>query len=284
MSEYPLVSIITAVRNGAPYLRQLIESVLRQDYSNLEHIIIDDGSNDNGATVSILRSYSHLRWWSRDNKGQYATQNEGLAAARGFIIGIISADDMYVTPNALSKVVEYWQAHPHCGLVYGRTWHMDEQGRLLPYQLDIAGRYPRWFIKYYPYVPHSSLFVARTLIEEHRLWFNPMCKYYGDWDWIISLFRASQGIHYLPEYLSMLRVHASQTSRTANPHAVVQERRMICQKHGTNYHVHILSRRLIQYRAMTLIAIAVLRTRGVSALAALGKDWLKRRHFLRPGD
>src|SRR5215207_4022064 len=99
MRDNVLVSIITAVRNGAPYLESLIESVLAQDYTNFEHIIIDDGSDDNDATVSILKRYPHIRWWSCENKGQYATQNEGLVAAKGSIVGIISADDVYLTPG-----------------------------------------------------------------------------------------------------------------------------------------------------------------------------------------
>ena len=74
----PLITIITPVYNGAEYLDELIQSVLRQDYPNIEHLIIDDGSQDGGATVSVLQKYPHLRWWSRENKGQYATMNEGL--------------------------------------------------------------------------------------------------------------------------------------------------------------------------------------------------------------
>src|SRR5438876_704742 len=72
---------------------ELIKSVLEQDYLHIEHIIIDDGSTDDGATVEVLKRYPHLRWWSRENKGQYATLNEGLATARGSVVGIISADD-----------------------------------------------------------------------------------------------------------------------------------------------------------------------------------------------
>jgi glycosyltransferase involved in cell wall biosynthesis len=57
MNAQPLVSIITPVYNGAEYLDELIQSVLRQDYPNIEHLIIDDGSQDDGATVSVLKKY-----------------------------------------------------------------------------------------------------------------------------------------------------------------------------------------------------------------------------------
>src|SRR5512142_3060691 len=97
---YPPVSMVTPVYNGAEYLEDLIHSVLSQDYPNIEHIIIDDGSQDSGATVAILRKYPHLHWWSRPNKGQYATMNEGLLAARGDILCFVNADDL-VAPNAV---------------------------------------------------------------------------------------------------------------------------------------------------------------------------------------
>ena len=69
LTNMPLVSIITPVYNGAEYLNEMIQSVQRQDYPNIEHLIIDDGSQDDGATVAILEKYPHLRWWSRENKG-----------------------------------------------------------------------------------------------------------------------------------------------------------------------------------------------------------------------
>ena len=66
--QLPLVSIITAVRNGSRYLSALIESVLAQDYPRIEHIVIDDGSDDDDATIRILEQYPHLRWWTRENQ------------------------------------------------------------------------------------------------------------------------------------------------------------------------------------------------------------------------
>jgi len=92
MSDQPRISVITPVWNGSAYLVPLIESVLQQDYPHYEHIVIDDGSTDEGATVAILQQYKHLRWWSHANKGQYETQNDGLKAATGDIVVIISSD------------------------------------------------------------------------------------------------------------------------------------------------------------------------------------------------
>jgi glycosyltransferase involved in cell wall biosynthesis len=66
MQTSPLVSIMTPVYNGSKYIEELILSVKSQDYTEIEHIVIDDGSADNGATVDILKRYPHVRWWSRE--------------------------------------------------------------------------------------------------------------------------------------------------------------------------------------------------------------------------
>lgn len=118
-TDQPLVSIITPVYNGQKYLAELIESVREQAYPNIEHIIIDDGSTDDGATLAILRHYPHLRWWSRENRGQYATMNEGLESAKGELVCFVSADDVLL-PGAIRCVVEILRRNPEfdglCGL------------------------------------------------------------------------------------------------------------------------------------------------------------------------
>jgi glycosyltransferase involved in cell wall biosynthesis len=279
-TDQPLISIITAVRNGADYLRPLIESVLQQDYPNVEHIIIDDGSSDGGATVEILQCYSHLRWWSRENKGQYATQNEGIAAARGEIIGIISADDLYETPDTFSQIVQYWRDHPDCKMVYGKTLRIDATGQLFPYQLDVTGKYPRDWLRYILFIQHCSLFIAREMIARNDIWFDPTFKYAGDWDWIIRLSKAAKTMGYIPRPFARLRIHANQTTQVALANAIFREHQRVCYKYGVNFGIYLLVRKIIQYRAMGLIAADILRRSGIRGLIAVGRDWRYRRSVL----
>ncbi len=280
-TDQPLISIITAVRNGADYLRPLIDSVLQQDYPNVEHIIIDDGSNDGGATVEILQRYPHLRWWSRENKGQYATQNEGIAAARGEIISIISADDLYETPDTFSRVVQYWHDHSGCKMVYGKTLRIDVTGQLFPYQLDVTGKYPRDWLRYTLFIQHCSLFVARDMIVGNRIWFDPTFKYAGDWDWIIRLSKAAKTMGYIPRPFARLRIHANQTTQVALSNAIFHEHQRVCRKHGASFAIYLLVRKIIQYRAMGLIAANTLRRGGIRGLIAAGRDWQYRRSVQR---
>ena len=159
----PLISVITAVYNGAAYLPDLIESVLAQDYPHYEHIIIDDGSTDDGATVAILEQYPHLKWWSHANKGQYATQNDGIEAATGDLVVVIAADDIF-TPQTFSRVIEYYNVHPQADLIYGKTGRMDATGKRLP-QIDISAPPSLWLLKHIVYAQHCSVFVRRELMQ-----------------------------------------------------------------------------------------------------------------------
>ncbi len=124
MSEPPLVSIVTPTFNSARYLEELLRSVEVQDYPRIEHIVIDDGSDDDGATVAILRRHPRVRWWSRENRGQYATLNEGFRAAKGDFVTTISADDTYADPGAIGALVAWLRGHPDHDVAYGTrcTW------------------------------------------------------------------------------------------------------------------------------------------------------------------
>jgi glycosyltransferase involved in cell wall biosynthesis len=272
IDKQPLVSIITPVFNGAKYLDELIRSVLEQDYPHVEHIVIDDGSTDNGATVAILKRYPHLRWWSRENKGQYATQNEGLAAAQGSIVGVICADDKYVAPSTLSSVVRYWNLHPECGCVYGRTLRMDSDGNPLSVDGDYRRKpFPVWLLRYRLFLSHCSLFVSRQLVLDKSIWFDTSFRYFGDWDWIIRLSMAGQ-FGYLDQPLSVYREHPGQTTQQVGMKLCKLETRRILQKNKSS---PVLCWLLVSQHRI-LKGLWILRNYGLHDLRTTVKDWLSR--------
>jgi len=264
------VSIVTPVFNGAEYLDELINSVLRQDYPHIEHIIIDDGSTDDGATVTILQRYPHLRWWSSAHKGQFATLNEGLAAARGSVVSVISADDKYVTPSAFSTVVRYWQLHPDYGCVYGRTLSIDEKGNPLPFlPVMSAGPFSRLVIRHQQNIAHCSLFVAKVLLVEQNIWFDGSFQYISDWDWIIRLSMAAR-FGYVDQCLSHYRVHPAQTSQRLNREIYNREHRRIALQYKNSPVVYFL----LFWRRRLSTALGILRKQGPRAFGRAIVEWL----------
>ncbi len=208
----PKFSIITPVYNGAPYIDDLIRSVINQDYEPLEHIIIDDGSTDGGETVLVLERYPHLRWWARENRGQYATMNEGLLAAEGEVVCFISADDL-MEPDSVRRVVNHLQENAHLDGVYGCYAAMNSLGKerkyIQPFRYAPTSQYP-----YTLHISHSSLYLRKAVLLEHHLQFDEGLHYVGDYEWIVKILRSPLKLGRLWTNLSTIRVHEQQTSTT----------------------------------------------------------------------
>lgn len=93
IKQYPKISVITPSFNSIRYIEEAIHSVLKQDYPNVEHIIIDGGSTD--GTLDILKRYPHLRWLSKPDNGQSDAMNKGFLISTGDVIVYLNADDFF---------------------------------------------------------------------------------------------------------------------------------------------------------------------------------------------
>ena len=103
--ELPLVSIIIPVYNGSEYMREAIDSALNQTYPNLEVLVVNDGSRDDGATERIALSYGDkIRYISKPNGGVSSALNEGIRHMKGEYFSWLSHDDAY-TPNKVANQV-----------------------------------------------------------------------------------------------------------------------------------------------------------------------------------
>ena len=112
------VSLITVVFNCQDYIEQCIQSVLAQNYPELEYIIIDGQSSDR--TPLIIKKYSSQLFYhiSEPDAGMYDALNKGLAVATGDLIGIVNSDDYLVGPEVISDLVAYL-VHHNADAVYG---------------------------------------------------------------------------------------------------------------------------------------------------------------------
>ena len=130
MTSLPLVSIITPSFNQAQYLEQTIQSVLSQDYPNIEYIIMDGGSTD--GSVDIIKKYQDkIKYWvSEQDAGQTEAINKGFAKAQGEILAWINSDDSY-NPNAVSEAVKYLIENPNVAMVYADCNFIDENGNVI---------------------------------------------------------------------------------------------------------------------------------------------------------
>jgi glycosyltransferase involved in cell wall biosynthesis len=128
MNDWPRITIVTPSFNQGNFIAETVESVLGQNYPNLEHIIMDGGSTDN--TLGVLERYSHLRVISESDNGQSNAINKGFRLATGKIWGFLNSDDTLL-PGALKRIAQEIAPNLGCHIVMGRCRFVDKQGRFI---------------------------------------------------------------------------------------------------------------------------------------------------------
>ncbi len=126
-TERPLVTVVTAVFNGQPHVAGCLESVLSQDYPNIEHIILDGGSND--GTIEVLRQYDNkiAFWKSERDKGVYDAWNKALLEAHGEWICFLGIDDEFL-PGAVSAYMALAAKNPQAEYLCSKVKWVDPSG------------------------------------------------------------------------------------------------------------------------------------------------------------
>lgn len=127
------VSVIIPTYNRAHLIGASIKSVLDQSYTNLELIVVDDGSEDNTKEVVSELSDSRLRYIWQPNRGRSNARNHALSLARGRYIAFLDSDDLFL-PDKLERQVTYLRGHPGVGMVYTSAHCIDQQGTMLEHK------------------------------------------------------------------------------------------------------------------------------------------------------
>ncbi|MFC1633249.1 glycosyltransferase [Planctomycetota bacterium] len=126
--DKPKISIITASKNMGRFLRQTIESIQQQDFTDYEHILVDGASTDE--TLKILEDYQHIRWISEPDKNADEGFRKALAMACGQYIMICCVSDGYLDRGWFRQCAEVLDNDPEVSLVYGIGQRMAEEGTL----------------------------------------------------------------------------------------------------------------------------------------------------------
>jgi len=159
----PLVSIITPSYNQVSYLEQTIQSVLAQDYSPIEYIIVDGASND--GSIETIRKYAdQLAWWvSERDSGQAEAINKGFAKASGDIVAWLNSDDILL-PGTISHAVNILQENPDLGMVFSNAITIDPEGKPLNKLIFEDWGLPE-FMRFH-IICQPAVFIRRSILEE----------------------------------------------------------------------------------------------------------------------
>jgi glycosyltransferase involved in cell wall biosynthesis len=200
----PRISIVTPSYNQAAFLEATIQSVLSQDYPNLEYIVMDGGSTD--GSVEIIKRYEGrlAHWVSAKDEGQADAINRGFRRATGNILAWLNSDDMYL-PGTLAKIAAAMTGAAEGEVLFGNCIHINDASSEL-YGSDVIGSHEKWGIEQVDYIEQPSSFFSRSAWDKTGELAADLC-YCLDWDWFIRA--RGKGIRFfpIPDYLSIYRLH-----------------------------------------------------------------------------
>jgi glycosyltransferase involved in cell wall biosynthesis len=206
------VSIITVCYNRKHTIAKSIESVLGQDYSNIEYIIIDGNSSD--GTKEVIENYSERisKYISESDKGMYDAINKGLSIATGDIVGLMHSDDVFYDKNVVSKIINAFNKSDDSDGVYGDGIYIsnDMDERII--RNRIGGTYDFEKLKLGWLPLHPTVYLKKSIIEEYGD-YNLDFKIASDTEFLLRyLFKHKIKMVYLNEYVVKMRMGGLSTS------------------------------------------------------------------------
>ena len=206
------ISIISATWNSGATLRDTMESVLSQDYTDFEHLIIDGGSTDN--TLDIVRELEpryggKLKWISERDRGIYDAMNKGIMMATGDVIGILNSDDFYTSTDILSTVADGIQQYD---AVYADIHYVDPADLTRPVRHYSSAPFRRWKMRLGFMPAHPSFYCRRSVYTRFGL-FDLDFKVAADFEQLLRLIYINRIFtHYIPRDFVTMRTGGASSS------------------------------------------------------------------------
>ncbi len=208
----PKISIVTPSYQQGAFIERTINSVLNQEYKNLEYFIQDGGSKDN--TVEVIQSYESkiAGWRSEEDNGQSQAINRGFQSTSGEIMAWINSDDLLL-PDTLAIVSDFFNHHPEVDVVYGNRLLIDEN------DMEIG----RWImpghddkvLSWVDYVPQETMFWRRRIWDKIGGQIDESFHFAMDWDLLVRFREACATFAHIPHFLGAFRIHDRQKTSAA---------------------------------------------------------------------
>ena len=171
------ISIITISFNAEATIEKTLQSVAKQSYKKIEHIIVDGGSKDN--TIGICNLHPHLsKIISEPDKGVYDAFNKGIKIATGDVIGFLNADDTFYDENSIQAIVDAFSQN-NVGIIYGDLDYINNQGKKM--RDWISRPYKRGLVKK-AWKPAHPTFYCKKDIYDSLGDYNDSFKISGDFE------------------------------------------------------------------------------------------------------
>ena len=225
------VSIITVCFNSSKTIEETIQSVLSQDYPNIEYLVIDGGSID--GTQTIIQKYQGkiATWVSEPDQGMYAAMNKGISMATGDVIGILNSDDVYVSSRAVSELM-YVMSKAKADVVFADLILVDQNNLNKVLRYYDSGRFqPRKFR--WGWMPaHPTVFVKKKYYDRVGL-FALDYQIAADYEMLIRILAIEKApFAYLPKPMVRMRAGGASTAGLSRNWILNKEIVRACRENG----------------------------------------------------
>ncbi|KKP59963.1 MAG: Glycosyl transferase, family 2 [Candidatus Gottesmanbacteria bacterium GW2011_GWA1_34_13] len=227
----PLISIITPNFNMEKFLRGCIESVLKQNYPNIEHLIIDDGSTDK--SQEIIQNYANkypgkIRYFKQKHLGHTAALNNLLKHTKGEIQLNLNSDDL-LNPSACKWAYDNFIKYPNYAVIYGDEYVIDENNKIIDKFIPPDYSFQKLLCSKLV-IPEQAAFIKKSYFEQVGLYYNPKIKKAMDFELWIRIGQKFK-IKHVPGYVARYRWHANSGSKQfSNINKLVKEKEKIINK------------------------------------------------------
>lgn len=210
MNKSPLVSVVIPAYNASSFIRETLDSVLRQTYPNVEVIVVDDGSND--ATPGIVKECAKknhsVRYFFQKNQGQSAARKNGLEASRGEIVTFLDADNILLLDSCGTGAAALREGYDVC---YSdiRYFETDRPNRLYKFSLHYVPE-----VTLERLIEHNFINFLGTFIRRDVLWdvFDERFRRADDHVIWLKLALRDARFHYIDKVFGHLRFHSRNLS------------------------------------------------------------------------
>lgn len=219
------VTVITPTYNRALFLPQTIESVLQQDYPNIEYIVLDDGSSDD--TAEVIEPYKDkLLYLQHPNMGESKTVNKGYELASGEVVLVVNSDDPLWDHRAISKAMAYFIEDPKVMMLYPDWVLINQEGTVLN-EVKLPLYSIEEMLMEFNVALGPGIFIRQNIFPERALR-NTDLKYTGDLDLSFRIIREGKKVVHLPEAIASHRVHPDSESSKSQGAIMANEVFRLC--------------------------------------------------------
>jgi glycosyltransferase involved in cell wall biosynthesis len=225
------VSIITVSFNSAKTIADTIDSVLSQDFPEIEYIIVDGCSTD--GTVDIIRQNENRisQWISEKDQGMYDAMNKGIAMATGDVIGILNSDDVYMDTRVVSDLMRLMQSQ-NTEVVFADLILVDSSNQNKVLRYYDSGRFHPNKFKYGWMPAHPTVFVKRELYQRVGK-FSTTYQIAADYEMLIRMLAIEKASYaYYPKPVVRMRSGGASTSGISRNWILNQEIIRACKENG----------------------------------------------------